>query len=54
MFKDLFRFGCDYIEAGRLIQKTLPALNMGFIAITNHFDSLIADRDETSLIKNHH
>lgn len=48
--KDLSRFGRDYIEAGRLIQKTFPALNVRFIAITDHFDSLTADYNETSLV----
>ena len=48
--KDLSRFGRDYIEAGRLIQKDLPALNVRFIAVTDHFDSLTADYHETSLV----
>ena len=48
--KDLSRFGRDYIEAGRLIQKAFPALNGRFIASTDHFDSLTADYNETSLI----
>ena len=39
--KDLSRFGRDYIEAGRLIQKIFPALNVRFIAVTDHFDSLV-------------
>lgn len=48
--KDLSRFGRDYIEAGRLIQKDFPALNVRFIAVTDHFDSLTADYNETSLV----
>ena len=48
--KDLSRFGRDYIEAGRLIQKIFPALNVRFIAVTDHFDSLTADFNETSLV----
>lgn len=48
--KDLSRLGRDYIEAGRLIQKDLPALNVRFIAVTDHFDSLTADYHETSLV----
>lgn len=48
--KDLSRLGRDYIEAGRLIQKTFPALNVRFIAITDGFDSLYADRTDSSLI----
>ncbi len=48
--KDLSRFGRDYIEAGRLIQKTFPAFNVRFIAVTDHYDSLTADYHETSLV----
>ncbi len=48
--KDLSRFGRDYIEAGRLIQKTLPAFCVRFIAITDNFDSLTADYNEASLV----
>ena len=48
--KDLSRFGRDYIEAGRLIQKAFPALNVRFIAITDHFDTLTADYNETTLV----
>ena len=48
--KDLPRLGRDYIEAGRLIQKTFPAFSKCFIALTYHFDSLTADYNETSLV----
>ena len=48
--KDLSRLGRDYIEAGRLIQKTFPAFSVRFIALTDHFDSLTANYNETSLI----
>lgn len=48
--KDLSRFGRDYIEAGRLIQKTFPALNVRFIAVTDHFDSLTANYHESTLV----
>lgn len=48
--KDLSRFGRDYIEAGRLIQKTFPAFHVRFIAITDRFDSLTADYNETALV----
>ncbi len=46
--KDLSRFGRDYIEAGRLIQKTFPAFHVRFIAVTDHFDSLTADDNQSS------
>lgn len=48
--KDLSRLGRDYIEVGRLIQKTFPAFSVRFIALTDHFDSLTADYNETSLV----
>lgn len=48
--KDLSRFGRDYIEAGRLIQKTFPAFSVRFIAITDRYDSLTADQSTTSLV----
>ena len=48
--KDLSRLGRDYIEAGRLIQKTFPAFSVRFIALTDHFDSLTADYNELSLV----
>lgn len=48
--KDLSRLGRDYIEAGRLIQKTFPAFSVRFIALTDHFDSLTADYNETSVV----
>ncbi len=48
--KDLSRFGRDYIEAGRYIQKTFPALGVRFIALTDHFDSISADTGERSIL----
>ena len=48
--KDLSRFGREYIEAGRLIQKIYPALNVRFIAVTDNYDSITADTTESSLV----
>ena len=48
--KDLSRFGREYIEVGRLIQKIYPALNVRFIAVTDHFDSKMANIFEKSLL----
>lgn len=48
--KDLSRFGRDYIEAGRFIQKIFPALSVRFIAITDDYDSLTADSTSSSLV----
>ncbi|MDO5425718.1 MAG: recombinase family protein, partial [Eubacteriales bacterium] len=48
--KDLSRLGRDYIEAGRLIQKTFPAFHVRFIAVTDNFDSQTADYSTKSLV----
>ena len=48
--KDLSRFGRDYIEAGRYIQKTFPVMGVRFIAVTDNFDSLLSDRTEASFV----
>lgn len=48
--KDLSRFGRDYIEVGRLIQRIFPILNVRFIAIIDNFDSLTADRSDIELV----
>lgn len=41
--KDLSRFGRNYIEAGRYIEKIFPMLNIRFIAITDNYDSEISN-----------
>lgn len=38
--KDLSRFGRDYIEAGKYIEKVFPLYGVRFIAINDHYDSL--------------
>ncbi len=48
--KDLSRLGRDYIEAGRLVQKTFPAFSVRFIALSDRFDSLTADFHEKALV----
>ncbi len=48
--KDLSRFGRDYIESGRYIQKIFPVLGVRFIALTDHFDSLCADAGESGIV----
>lgn len=48
--KDLSRLGRDYIESGRLIQKTFPDQGVRFIAINDNYDSLTADFNEESLV----
>lgn len=48
--KDLSRFGRDYIEAGRFIQKTFPAFNVRFIAVTDNYDSISTDLEKYELM----
>lgn len=48
--KDLSRFGRDYIESGRYLQKLFPALSVRFIAITDHYDSFRADVSESGIV----
>ncbi|MCI8408326.1 MAG: recombinase family protein [Lachnospiraceae bacterium] len=48
--KDLSRFGRDYIEAGKYIQKIFPALSVRFIALTDCYDSFSADMQESNFI----
>ncbi|MDR0947987.1 MAG: recombinase family protein [Lachnospiraceae bacterium] len=48
--KDLSRFGRDYIEAGRYLQKIYPQIGVRFIAVTDCYDSLSADQNDTSLV----
>lgn len=38
--KDLSRFGRNHIETGNYIEKIFPFLNVRFIAVTDHFDSI--------------
>ena len=37
--KDLSRFGRDYIDSGRYIEKIFPSLGIRFIAINDNYDS---------------
>ena len=48
--KDLSRFGRDYIESGRYIQKTFPTLGVRFIALTDQYDSFSADTGAGSIV----
>ena len=43
--KDLSRFGRDYIDSGRFLEREFPELNVRFIAITNNIDSFTQSYD---------
>lgn len=38
--KDLSRFGRNFVEAGRYIDKIFPAMDIRFIAVNDHYDSI--------------
>lgn len=48
--KDLSRFGRDYIEMGRIIQREFPKKGVRFIAVTDSFDSVTSNRIESSIV----
>lgn len=48
--KDLSRFGRDYIETGRYLERVFPALGVRFIALTDHYDSFAADAGERNIV----
>ena len=48
--KDLSRFGRNYIEVGRFIQKIFPCLGVRFIAINDNYDSINANCAEDSIM----
>ena len=37
--KDLSRFGREYIDSGKYIERLFPALGVRFIAVNDHIDS---------------
>lgn len=44
--KDLSRFGREYIDSGKYIERIFPALGVCFIAINDHIDSMDDGRDD--------
>ena len=48
--KDLSRFGRDYIETGRYLDRVFPALGVRFIALTDRYDSVSADAGERNIV----
>lgn len=48
--KDLSRFGRNYIESGRYIEKIFPMLGIRFIAITDGYDSINDDMGSDMII----
>lgn len=48
--KDLSRFGRDYIESGRYIEKIFPQMGVRFIAINDHFDSARSNSNDNIIL----
>lgn len=48
--KDLSRFGRNYIETGNYLEKIFPYLNIRFISLMDHFDSLHAAKNDTLIV----
>ena len=48
--KDLSRFGRDYIESGKYLQKVFPEKGVRFISVNDSYDSENADMSDTHLI----
>ncbi len=48
--KDLSRFGREYIEMGRYVEKIFPALGVRFIAINDNYDSALAQDTGSEII----
>ena len=48
--KDLSRLGRDYIESGRYVKKIFPSLNIRFVSVLDHFDSLTATQSDMNLL----
>lgn len=48
--KDLSRFGRNYLEAGNYIENIFPFLNIRFIAVTDHFDTLTATSSQLAYL----
>lgn len=50
LVKDLSRFGRNYIETGRFLERTFPAMGCRLIAVNDNYDSMDTASDENQII----
>lgn len=48
--KDLSRFGRNYKETGNYLERIFPFLDVRFVAVNDHFDTLTAERSQDGYI----
>ena len=51
--KDLSRFGRNYIETGRYLERIFPFMGVRFIAINDHYDSAEENDDKVAIFDHH-
>jgi DNA invertase Pin-like site-specific DNA recombinase len=47
--KDLSRFGRNWIESGRYIEQIFPYIGVRFIAVNDHYDSMVAKNNNDNI-----
>lgn len=50
LVKDLSRFGRDYIDCGKYIEKIFPQLGVRFISLNDHYDTAAAGHSDTIIV----
>lgn len=50
LVKDLSRFGRDYIDCGKYIEKVFPRLGVRFISLNDHFDTAVSSSSDNIIV----